>query len=142
MSTIISSEYIFYSYKKNKFPDTILLQYFSPTIIIQALSLIFFFSNLKITNHYLTKVLLFLNPLNFNVTLIHMRIFWSKTSIVIKFFKYIELLSPKYLFFKIYFISTIIYLICAIFDYFRYLIFKIMKIRTFCIYIENQLIKA
>ncbi len=141
-SSLISSEYIFYGYKKNKFPNTMFLQYFSPTIIIQALSLIFFFSNLKITNQYLTKLILFLNPLNFNVTLIHMRIFWSKTSFMVKFFKYIELLDSKYLFFKIYLLSTIIYLICATFDYFRYLLFKIMKIRMFCIYIENQLIKT
>jgi surface polysaccharide O-acyltransferase-like enzyme len=140
-STFITSEYIFYSYDKYKFPNKILLQYFSPTIVIQALSLIFFFSSLDITNKYLIKILLFFNPLNFNVTLIHMRIFNSKTSIVNKFFKYIELLRPKHLFFKIYFLSTITYFLCAFFDYIRYLIFKILKIRKFCIYIENKLIK-
>ena len=118
LSTLISYEYIFYSYKRSKYADKIFLQYFSPTIIIQALSLIFIFSNLKISNRHIIKIILFFNPLNFNVTLIHMRIFLSKTSDIKKFFKYIELLSPKYLFFKIYFFSTIIYILCASFDYF------------------------
>ena len=141
LSTLISSEYIFYSYKRSKYADKIFLQYFSPTIIIQALSLIFIFSNLKISNRHIIKIILFFNPLNFNVTLIHMRIFLSKTSDIKKFFKYIELLSPKYLFFKIYFFSTIIYILCASFDYLRLLLFKALKIRMICIYIENKLIK-
>ena len=141
LSTLISSEYIFYSYKRSKYADKIFLQYFSPTIIIQALSLIFIFSNLKISNRHIIKIILFFNPLNFNVTLIHMRIFLSKTSDIKKFFKYIELLSPKYLFFKIYFFSTIIYILCASFDYLRLLLFKALKIRMICIYIEKKLIK-
>lgn len=140
-ASLISSEFIFYSLKKNNFPDKIFLQYFSPTIIIQALSLIFFFLNIKLRKRLLIKLILFLNPLNFNVTLIHMRIFSSKTSFILKFFKYIESLNPNYLFFKIYLLSAIIYLVCAIIDYFRYLLFKILHIRSLSIYIENKIIK-
>ena len=140
-ASLISSEFIFYSLKNNKFPDKIFLQYFSPTIIIQALALIFFFSNIKLSKRWLIKIILFFNPLNFNVTLIHMRIFSSKTSFISKFFKYIESLNPNYLFFKIYLLSALIYIICAIFDYFRYLLFKILHIRSFSIYIEKRIIK-
>ena len=102
-SSFITSEYIFYSFEKYKFPNRIFLEYFSPTIIIQALSLIFFFWNLNITN------------------------------------KYIKSLAPKYLFFKIYFISILVYLICAIIDYFRFLLFKIIRIRIICNYIEKKI---
>lgn len=140
VSSLISSEFIFYSYKKTKFPDKIFLQYFSPTIVIQALSLIFFFSHLKLCKRWLIKIILFFNPLNFNVTLIHMRIFSSRTPFILKVFKYIESLEPKYLFFKIYLLSALIYLVCALFDYFRYLLFKLLHIRALSIYIENKIL--
>ena len=99
--SFITSEWTFNVKIKNKFNNRALLQYFSPTIVIQALSLIFFFSKLKITNKYLIKLILFFNPLNFNVTLIHA--------------------------------------ICASIDYFRYLIFKILKIKNICILIEKKI---
>jgi len=124
---------------KNKFTNRALLKYFSPTIVIQALSLIFFFSNLKITNKYLIKLILFLNPLNFNVTLIHARAFYFKIPIINKFYKFIKSMDSKYLFFKIYGSSILIYFICAFIDYFRYIIFKIFKIRNICNLIEKKI---
>ena len=138
ISSFISCEYIFYCIEKNK-PYKSLMKYNSPTIIIQAISLIFFFKNLDINNKIIKKAILFFNPLNFNVALIHMRVFLFNTTIIKKLFEYIMLLSPKYLFFKIYSISILIYLLCSIFDYFRYLLFKLLKIRILCIYIENKI---
>mgnify|MGYP007102016465 CR=1 FL=1 len=140
ISSLVTSEYIFYSIKLDKHPNKMLLNYFSPTIIIQALSLILFFSNLKIKNKYLLNVINFLNPLNFNVTLIHSRVFYFKVPLLLKFYKFINSLSPDYLFFKIYISSIIIYFICAFFDYFRFLIFKIIKVKNLCYYIEKKLI--
>lgn len=96
--SFFSSEYIFYSFKKNKIADKLFLEYFSPTIIIQALSLIFFFSNLKIKHKYLIKTILFFNPLNFNVTLIHSKIFMSRIPLTIKLFNYVKSLTPDYFF--------------------------------------------
>ena len=125
IASLLSSEYIFYSFRKNKIPNKILLQYFSPTIIIQAISLIFFFSNLKLRNKYLIKVITFFNPLNFNVTLIHSRIFYFQTPTILKFYEFIKSLTPKFLFFKIYGLSTLIYFASAFFDYFRFLLFKV-----------------
>jgi len=140
ISSFISSEYIFYCYKKNKPLNLLFLRYYSPTIIIQAISLIFFFSNIDISNKFIIKVISFFNPLNFNVALIHMRIFLFRTQSITKYFDYIKLLAPDYLFFKIYAISISIYLISSVFDYFRYLIFKLIKVRTLCIYIEKIII--
>ena len=138
-SSFFSSEYIFYSFKKYKLASTILMRYNSPTIIIQSLSLIFLFYNIKINNKYFQKVILFFNPLNFNVALIHLRVFLFKTPTISRFFKFIRTLTQKNLFFKIYGISTIIYFICAFFDYFRFILFKLLKIKNFCNYIEKTL---
>jgi len=132
LSSFVSSEYIFYSYNKYKVPNRIFLEYFSPTIVIQALSLIFFFANLKITNKYFIKMISFLNPLNFNVTLIHSKAYQFKTPLIIKLCKYTQALTDHYLFFKIYGISILIYFICIVVDYFRFLIFKLLRIRALC----------
>ena len=115
------------------------MRYNSPTIIIQAISLIFFFSNLNIQYKFLRKVIFFFSFLNFNVTLIHLRIFYFKTRMITKFFNYVRELNAKFLFFKIYGLSLLIYFICAFFDYFRYLVFKNIKIKNFCYYLEKKL---
>ena len=130
-----------YNINKNYQPNKLLMEYYSPTIIIQAFSLIFFFKNLQIKNKYLIKIIMFLNPLNFNVSLIHLRIFRSNLKFNNKLFIYIKQMSHDYLFFKIYGISFIIYFICAFVDYLRHLLFKLLKIRQLCIYIETKLFK-
>ena len=137
VTSFFSSEFIFYNSHKKNFPAKLFLEYVSPTTFIQALSLIFFFSDLKINNKHFQKVLIFLNPLNLNVTLIHSRIFRFNIPKTKKFFRYIESLKPKYLFFKIYGISIIIYLICASLDLLRFLLFKAFKIRNLSNYIEK-----
>lgn len=137
--SFITSEYIFYTIDKYKSPNMMLLQYFSPTIIIQALSLIILFSNLKIRNKYLIKLISFFNPLNFNVTLIHARVFYFNIPIINKFYTFIKSMTPEYLFFKIYGSSILIYFICAFIDYFRFLLFKLFKIRNLCIFIDKKI---
>ena len=77
ISSFLTSEFIINNILKGNLSRKIFLQYNSPTIIVQALSLIFFFSNLKIKNKYIIKVILFFNPLNLSVTIIHSRIFRS-----------------------------------------------------------------
>ena len=137
--SFITSEYIFYTIDKYKSPNNMLLEYYSPTIIIQALSLIILFSNLKIRNKYIIKVISFFNPLNFNVTLIHARVFYFNIPIINRFYKFIKSMTPEYLFFKIYGSSIFIYFICAFIDYFRFLLFKLFKIRNLCIFIDKKI---
>ena len=139
--SFITYMHAIYNIQKNYQPNNLLMEYYSPTIMIQAFSLIFFFKNLQIKNKYLIKIILFLNPLNFNVSLIHLRIFRSNLKINNKLFIYIKKLNHEYLFFKIYGISFIIYFICAFADYLRHLLFKLLKIRPLCIYIETKLFK-
>ena len=138
-SSLITFEYIFYSFRKYKVTNLIFLSYNSPTVILQALSLALFFNNLKINNKYLIKVISFIYPLNFSVNIIHTRFFFSKIQSSKELFKYIRSLTLENLFFKIYGISIEIYFICIFIDYLRALIFKIFRIRTFCFYIEKLL---
>ena len=72
ISSLITSTCIFFKGSK------IFMNYLSPTIIMQSIALIYFFSNIKIRSIYVKKIILFFNPLNFNVTLIHSNIFHSK----------------------------------------------------------------
>lgn len=88
-------KFVFYNYKKTRHTNLLFVDYLSPTIIIQSFSLLMLFADLKINNKYLIKVLLFFNPLNFNVTLIHGRVFGFQSKFIKKFFVYIRLLGPK-----------------------------------------------
>jgi len=137
--SLISSEYVFYSIRKYNFPNTLFLSYNSPTIILQAFSLIFFFSNIKINNKYLIKVISLIYPLNLSVTIIHLGLFLSQIQPMLKLLKFTKELSPNNLFFKIYGISILLYFICIFMDYFRFLLFKLFRIRNICYYIENKL---
>ena len=137
LTSIFTSEYMFYGIRKYNLQNPIFFSYNSPTIIIQALSLIIFFSNIKINNKYLIKVISFFYPLNFSVNIIHTRFFFSQIQSSLKFFNFIKSLSSNKLFFKLYGISIILYFICTFIDYIRSIIFKIFKINYFCSYIEK-----
>ena len=137
--SFISSEYSINNIRKKNSLNFIFLSYASPTVIIQAISLIFFFSHIKINNNLLIKIISFFYPLNFSVNIIHSRFFFSKLQSSQKLFKFINSLSPKNLFFKIYGISIVIYFICTFIDYLRLLLFKLFKIRNICEIIEKIL---
>ena len=89
ISSFLTSEFIINNFFKGNLSRKLFLQYNSPTIIVQALSLIFFFSNLKIKNKYILKVILFFNPLNLSVTIIHSRIFRSNIPQIRRLFSYL-----------------------------------------------------
>ena len=108
-------------------------------MIIEAICLIFFFENLTVKNPLLIKLISFFAPLTFNVYLFHNRafdiiFFYEKKYI----YNYIIGLKAKFLIFKIYSLSMIIFIFCAFIDCIRLLLFKLLKVRNFCIYIENS----
>ena len=102
--------------------ERLFLNYLSPTIICQAISLILFFSGLKIRNSLIIKVVEFITPLNFSVTFIHVIIF--KYPKIIFLFEKVKKYDYHFFSFKIYGLSILIYLFCIIIDYFRNLIFN------------------
>ena len=107
-------------------------------MILQAISLIMFFSKLKIQNQKLAKIISFLTPLNFSAQLIHSRLFRTKLKTKIMLFKWVNSYNNNKIFFKIYGTSIIIYLLCIFIDYFRLILFKLTKIRELCLFIERK----
>ena len=117
--------------------NNLLINYLSPTILFQAISLIMFFHSIKITNKFLIKIIKFITPLTFSATLIHSKLFLLKINIVLFLFESIKQFNSKFFFFKIYILSIIIFVICILIDYFRLLLFKIMRIREICLFLET-----
>ena len=126
---------------KSKIPDGILISYLSPTILFQAISLIMCFSRLNIKNKYIIKIISFLSPLTFSALLIHCRLLSTDFKPIKFIFKIIKEFKKDNIFFKVYAISIIIYFLCIFIDYFRFLIFKLFKIREFCLLLENKIPK-
>ena len=132
ISTLISSE-SYFALKKQIF-----INYLSPTIILQAISLIILFSKLDIRNIWIIKIISFFTPLTFNVTLIHLRFFQENIIFKQKLFNWINSLNSSLIFFKVYGLGIIFYFLFASIDYIRALLFKIFKIKNFTLLIENN----
>ena len=108
-------------------------------MLLQAISLIMTFSRLEIRNERMIQFISFFTPLTFNVQLIHARLFQnaSKFKFIKYFFHYIKKMKSNILFFKIYGFSILIFFLCSLIDYFRYILFKLIKVREFCLFIEK-----
>ena len=136
--SFFSSEIYFFLLKsKSAINNKILISYLSPTILLQALSLIMFSSKLNRKNKCIIKIISFLSPLTFSAQLIHARLFGDKK---IKKFLYVFInkFTDSLLFYKIYGLGILIYFICIFIDYFRLLLFNILKIRNLSILLENK----
>ena len=137
--TFFNSESFFKFYElKIKIPKTIFISYISPITIFQAISLIMFFSKIKLKNKSLIKIITFLTPLTFSALLIHEQLFQSKINKIISLFNWIINFNNKFLFYKIYGVGIIIYFICIFIDYLRFLLFKAFKIRNFTLFLEKK----
>ena len=124
--------------EKSKIPCNLLINYLSPTIILESISLIFIFSRLNIKNNITKKIIVFFTPLTFNTTLIHARLFsdnhFHHTK---KLLSWIKEFKSNFIFFKIYGMAILIYIGCSLIDYLRFILFRLLKIREFCVLIEN-----
>ena len=138
LSSSFFSLKIFFVLQRTKI-KRIFIKYLSPTMIIQSISLVLFFSRLKFKYNIFIKFISFFTPLTFNVTLIHQRLLKENFLFKKKFLKLVKELHPKYLFFKIYGLAIIIYILCSIIDFFRLLLFKILKIRELSIFVERKI---
>ena len=128
--SLLSSEIFFITKKK------LLISYLSPTILFQALSLVMIFSSIKITNKFLIKIIKFITPLTFSATLIHSILFSIKINIVLFLFESIRQFNINFFILKIYMLSIIIFIFCILMDFFRLLLFKIIRIREICFSLE------
>ena len=92
------------------------------------------FSKLSINNKFLIKTISFFTPLNLNITLIHARLFSEK---IIKF-NWMNIITQKALCIIIYQLGIILYILCGLIDYLRSILFKLLKIKQFCLFIEDK----
>lgn len=132
ISTFISFESFFV------FKTQIFINYLSPTIIFQAISLVILFSKLDIRYIWIIKIISFFTPLTFNVTLIHLRFFTENIILKQKFFKWVNNLNNNLIFFKIYGLGVFLYFLFAFIDYIRALLFKAFKIKNFSLFVEKN----
>jgi hypothetical protein len=142
-STFISCKTHFFiesnKYKKGKMIINLsLINYVSPTIVLQAISLIMLFSKLKIKNKYIIKVINFFTPLTFNVTLSHLRIFQEKIFKIQIFFEWVINLAPNERFYKTIIAGIVLYIIFALIDYLRLLLFNKLRIKKICLFVEKK----
>ena len=137
-SSFFSSEIYFILLKKRKIYNKLFISYLSPTILIQAMSLIMAFSKIKIYNKFLIKIISFFTPLTFSTLFIHCFLFVQTFYIKRIFIKYVNSINFNMIFFKIYGLSILAYFFCAIFDYFRFLIFKFIKIKELSLFITKK----
>ena len=132
--SFLSSEILFISKK------IFLISYLSPTILFGALSLIIIFYTISITNSLIIKIIKFITPLVFSVTLFHCRLLSLKFNIVLLLFKSIK--GENYNFFKIYLVSILVFLFCITIDFMRSKLFKALKIREISLFIEHSFPKV
>ena len=122
---------------KNYIPNKLFINYLSPTILFQAISLLMFFSKINIKNIFIQNIINFVSPLNFSVILIHGDLFQTKNKFIRNFFNWIKNYKGGFILFRIYLIGIYIYIISILIDYLRLSLFKLLKIRKFCELIEN-----
>lgn len=85
-SSFISSDIYFKLFEnKNKVSNNLLINYLSPTMVMQAISLIIIFAKFDFKNKWIIKLISFFTPLFFSVQLIHARLFANKKRIKLTF---------------------------------------------------------
>ena len=92
-------------------------------------------------NEYLSKLITFIGPLTFGVYLIHINLIVMRNDLIkilngesyyLKFNEVIQMFILK---------SIKIFVGCIIIDFFRHLLFTILKIRKICILVEKIFFK-
>lgn len=109
----------------------IFMSYTSPVMVGEAICLLLYFSNLKIKNKNLTKLVGFITPAVFSVYIIHVHplIFWN---ILKDAFAGLTEYNLFVSFAIIIATALAIFAGCIVLDYIRILIFKLLRIDTVC----------
>jgi len=135
-STFLSSELYFFliEHKSQIKGKSFLINYISPTILLQALSLIIMFSKFSINNNFLIKIISFFTPLTLNITFIHFKFFRLK----IITFEWMKNVNKNIICILIYQLGIALYIFCGLIDYLRSVLFRLLKIKRFCLFIEDK----
>ena len=134
--SIIRAKILLYKYKIYHSGCGMNVDYTSPSSVIISICFINIFNNLEINNSFLIKIISFFAPLTFGVYLIHNHLL-IRNHIVRKYFLWLLNYNSYKLISLEIIISFIIFLICSLIDYLRYILFKLFRIRELCIKVEN-----
>ena len=107
-------------------------------IISQSTTACLFFLQIKF-NKYISQVICFLGPLSFGIYLIHFHPLIFNNTLKHIFDNAPENLSLNSTIILILLKSLKIFVFCIIIDYFRSIIFELLKIRKFCIFLEEHM---
>jgi surface polysaccharide O-acyltransferase-like enzyme len=114
-------------------------RYNSLGILLQVISLSLFVLFIKY-NKLITKIITFLGPLTFGVYLIHDNTL-VRNYIVKKFFvKYSSNLKSIVIISLVLLKGLLVFIICLIIEYFRHILFTILKIRQLCEYFQKKIL--
>ena len=92
-------------------------------------------------NKYIGRIISFCGPLNFGVYLIHINTIFSRNILANIFNKYTNNYSLSSAILLILLNDLKIYFFCICVDYFRYIIFEILRIRKICNFLEKMIFK-
>lgn len=95
-------------------------------------------SNIEVKSKYLLKLISFFSPLTYGIYLIHNHRL-VRQYIISKYFLWLLKFNFNILILIEILCSLIIFLFCSILDYFRILIFKLLKIKEIIIFIINNI---
>lgn len=107
------------------------VEYNSPTSVIISICLIISLSKINIHFFLFEKIICFFSPLTYGIYLIHNHVLVRQNIIQYKFSWILKYNTFRLILIE-FFESTKIFLVCAFIDYFRLLLFKILKIRDIC----------
>lgn len=113
-----------------------LVSYISPTIVLCAVMLVAVFSRLNVTG-ILRKITIFLAPLSFGVYLIHVQKQVWRYLLKDSFEGYAQM-HWAVLPFAVIGAALAIFIVCALIDYLRDRIFKLLKIKELLLKLENK----
>ncbi len=117
-----------------------MLNYTSPTMVVCAVSLLALFCNINCSN-LAKKIIGFFAPLSFSVYLIHTHpIFFGQ--IFSGKFSFLAEKSPLILVSGIILSTLAIYFVSVFIDYFRHLLFKLLRVKKILMFAENKLSDA
>lgn len=111
------------------------LEYTSPAVIMSAVFLLLFFARLQVNNIWI-KIIKFFAPLSFSVYLIHDELLIREKFITDRFISYASF-NPVLMVFAIIGTALAIWLVCSLIDKIRLIVFNVLKIKEFCVWIEN-----
>lgn len=115
----------------------LLISYLSPTILLAAISLLLYFSKLRV-NDILKKIVMFFSPLAFSVYLIHTApLIWE--NVLLGLFRDYATVNPIVSVLLVLVTAIIIFLICSLIDLIRIKVFDFLNVRKMCEHIVNNI---